>query len=300
MKHKTVNAPPGIAPLAVAGLTVRCGERTLVHDLSFTLAPGELLGLIGPNGAGKSTVLKAIAQLMPSRGDIRLHGEDVRRLPARERARRIAYLSQEERLHWPLTVWDLVALGRYPHTEGLGTARDTAQRAAVARALHVAEAWDLRSRRVDTLSGGERARVRLARALAVDAPVLLADEPVAALDPRQRLRIMALLRAQCRLGISLIVVLHELTLASQFCDRLLLLEQGAPAALGRAAEVLTAALIQKVYGVQALFGEHEGTRYVVPWAVAACSPRPGVSLAQADYKDTDGKPANAMATSDSS
>jgi len=261
-----------VSLLQVEGLSVRLGGRDLVQRVDLNLGAGEMFGLIGPNGAGKSTLVKAIAQLVPYAGRILVGGERLDQMPARERACRLAYLSQDDRLQWPISVQDLVALGRHPYRgswwRGAGAASD-ADRHAVDRALRATDVWRLRGRRADTLSGGERALARLARVLAVEAPLLLADEPVAALDPLHQLRVMELLHEQCRAGTAAIVVLHDLTLASRFCDRLLLLHEGAPVAAGPVAEVLSAENLRRVYGIRALLGEQAGQRYIVPWAVEA-------------------------------
>ncbi len=256
------------AGLAVAGLTIRHGSRAVVRDLSFVVAPGELLGLIGPNGAGKSTVVKAIAQLLRYQGDIQFNGQAIATMPTRERARHLAYLSQDDAVQWPIRVWDLVALGRHPYHGSWwrGAAMSDADRAVIESALHLTASWSLRERRFTELSGGERARVRLARALAVDAPLLLADEPIAALDPQHQLGVMRLLREHCQRGNSLVLVLHDLTLASRFCDRLLLLDRGRCFAQGTAQAVLTPETLREVYGIQALMGEHQQQAYILPWA----------------------------------
>ena len=254
--------------LELAGVGVCLGGRYLARDLSLRVAEGELVGFIGPNGAGKSTLVKAIAQLLPHEGEIRLGGRPLSRVPARERATLLAYLGQDDRVQWPISVADLVALGRHPYRGGWwrgAGAPSAADRRAIESAMRATDVWEMRDRSIDTLSGGERARARLARALAVEAPLLLADEPVAALDPRHQLEVMALLRAHCRRGASAIVVLHDLTLASRFCDRLLLLHQGRSVAFGSADEVLTDAHLRLAYGIRAVMGEHRGQVYVVPW-----------------------------------
>ncbi|GAB0150553.1 ABC transporter ATP-binding protein [Marichromatium sp. PS1] len=255
--------------LTVDGLEVRIGARTLLREVALALEAGELLGVVGPNGSGKSTLVKAIAQLLPHRGEVRLAGEPLARLPARQRARRLAYLGQDDGVRWPISVADLVALGRHPWQSGgwggASAARAARDREAVERALVAAEVEALRARRLDTLSGGERARAKLARALAVEAPLLLADEPIAAADPRHQLRIMELLRAHCARGAGVVLVLHDLTLASRFCDRLLLLHQGRALAQGRPGEVLDAANLRTAYGIEVLGGSHHGEPYLIPW-----------------------------------
>ena len=272
--------------LTTEALSVELGGKQLLANVDLKIMAGELFGLIGPNGAGKSTLLQAIMQLLPYRGAVSLDGRPLARMSARARAQRLAYLSQHDRLQWPISVRDLVALGRHPYrgswwrsglpaglhdedrqTNQAGDAQ--ADERAIEAALHATDIWSLRERRADELSGGERARARLARVLAVEAEVLLADEPVAALDPMHQLRVMELLRARCQAGQTVVVVLHDLTLASRFCDRLLLLDKGVAVASGKVETVLSAEHLANVYGVQAIIGEHQDGdqvhRYIVPW-----------------------------------
>jgi iron complex transport system ATP-binding protein len=224
-----------------------------------------VIGLIGPNGAGKSTLVRAIAGLIPSDGAILIDGTPVGTLPLRERARAIAYLPQGQSVHWPLTVARLVALGRLPHLAPFARPGDADAR-AIERAIERTDLGALRDRPIDELSGGERARVLLARALAVEAPLLLADEPLAALDPAHQIEVMALLRDEAQRGATVIAVLHDLTVAARWCDRLLLLHRGRLAADGDPRAVLTAETIRSVYGVSAFIGEAEGEPLVVPLA----------------------------------
>ena len=258
--------------LAIDNVSVKYGQRAILDQVSLALAAGELVGLIGPNGAGKSTLVKGIAQLVPYRGQIQLDGYDLARLPPKQRATQLAYLSQGDGMHWPIAVEDLVALGRYPYQGGWRYRRRpdrASEQQAIEAALASTDLQALRDRRIDQLSGGERARARLARVLAVQAPVLLADEPVAALDPRHQLKVMGLLRQHCRKGAATIVVLHDLTLASRFCDRLMLLDEGRQVALGPVKQVLTPRNLQTVYGIKAVLGEHQQQTYAVPWTCCA-------------------------------
>jgi iron complex transport system ATP-binding protein len=252
--------------LAVEALQVHWAGKACVRQVSFEVQAGELFALIGPNGAGKSTALKALAQLLPHQGRVRLQGDDLAALAPLQRARRLAYLSQGDAVAWPLAVRDFVALGRIPHQRRWGPRLATAaDHAAIDCALAAMHLGEMQQRSLDQLSGGERARARLARALAVEAPLLLADEPVSALDPFHQLSVMELLRAQCNAGRAVVVVLHDLTLASRFCDRVLLLDRGQAVACGAPRQVLTPAHLQNVYQVQAMHGEHESQGYVVPW-----------------------------------
>ena len=245
-------------------VSVTLGGRRVVDGVSADLAGG-VIGLIGPNGAGKSTLVRAVAGLIVSEGTILLDDKPVASLPLRERARRIAYLPQGQSVHWPLTVARLVALGRLPHLAPF--ARPGAEdAAAIEQALARTELLDLRDRPIDELSGGERARALLARALAVEAPLLLADEPLAALDPAHQIEVMALLRAEAARGATVIAVLHDLTIAARWCDRLLLIDRGRLVADGAPQDVLTAERIGSVYGVSAFIGEAEGQPLVVPLA----------------------------------
>lgn len=243
-------------------VSVTLGGRRVVDQVGASLAGG-VIGLIGPNGAGKSTLVRAVAGLIPTEGAILIDGAPIASLPLRERARRIAYLPQGQAVHWPITVERLVALGRLPHLAPFARAA-AADAEAIERALERTELVGLRDRPVDELSGGERARVLLARALAVEAPLLLVDEPLAALDPAHQIEVMALLRAEAGRGATVIAVLHDLTLAARWCDRLLLIDRGRLVANGRPAEVLTADRIGAVYGVSAFIGEAAGDPLIVP------------------------------------
>ena len=235
------------------GLAVALGRRAVVHDASFTLQGGTLVGVLGPNGAGKSSLVRALLGLIPSTGAIAIDGAPIASLPRAAIARRIAYLPQGQALHWPLSVERLVALGRIPHLGPLSRP-GAADRAAVARAMERAGVAPLAGRIATELSGGERARVMLARALAVEARALIADEPLASLDPAHQIDGMALLRAEADAGALVIAVLHDLTMAARYCDRVLVMADGEMVADGPPRAVLTPALLARVYGVTAHFG----------------------------------------------
>ncbi len=250
--------------LDVTGLCVDLAGHEVITDVSLTLAPGELVALLGPNGAGKTTLLRATLGLVPRRrGRVVLGGDDPARLTPAERARRVAYLPQVRALAWPLPVRDLVALGRFAHGAALGRL-GAADARAVDRALAECELQALAHRPADTLSGGELSRAHLARALAAHAPVLLADEPVAALDPLHQLQVMSLLRGHADAGHAALVVLHDAALAARFATRLAWLKDGRVVADGPPVDTLTAARFREVYGVHAVVRRVDGHWLVAP------------------------------------
>ncbi len=262
--------------IVATNATVRFGDRIALAGVDCAVRSGEMVALIGPNGAGKTTLMRVLADLQPLQaGEARYDGRPARELGRGELARRVAFLAQGGAAHWPLRVDHLVGLGRLPHRRAfLGLS--AADHAAIEAALAAADVAHLRARTLGALSGGERARVLLARALAVEAEMLLADEPVAALDPLHPLRAMELLRSVARSGAGVVAVLHDLTLAVRFCDRLIVLAGGRVVADGPPS-VLTDAVVAAVYGVEALRGEYRGEPFIVPWTATEPSPaaRPG-------------------------
>lgn len=229
---------------------VALGRRPVVRDVSAAFAAGTLTGIVGPNGAGKSTLARAMLALVPATGAVRIDGDDVAALPRAGLARRIAYLPQGQTLHWPLTVERLVGLGRLPHLAPMSRIAG-GDAAAIERAMARADVLDLRDRIATELSGGERARTLFARALAVEAPALIADEPLASLDPGHQIDVMELLRAEADTGKLVIAVLHDLTMAARYCDRLLVIDRGTILADGTPRDVLTPELLRAVYGIDA-------------------------------------------------
>ncbi|WP_456237108.1 ABC transporter ATP-binding protein [Arenibaculum pallidiluteum] len=246
------------------------GGSAILSGLDLSVRPGELLGLVGPNGAGKSTLLRVLAGIEPPTAGAVLY-DGARSVGGPALARRLAYLPQGGEVNWSVTVEDAVALGRLPH-RGLDTARDAAAIAAAMAATGVAA---LKDRRIDTLSGGERMRTLLARALAVEAEILLADEPIAALDPASQLDAMALLRRLARAGTGVVAVLHDLSLAVRWCDRLVLMATGSVVAEGAPSAVLDARNLAEIFGIEALRTEWEGQPVVVPWRRAERTGRTG-------------------------
>lgn len=225
--------------------TRNAGAGAIVRDINLTLESG-LTGLAGPNGSGKTTLLRALAGVAPHSGEILLNAQAVHELQPSHRARLVAYLPQIVSVSWPVCATDLVALGRLPHGD---RDRDSGHE-AVKRAMEATGISHLADRQVDTLSGGERARVLLARALAVEAPVLIADEPIAALDPRYQIETMQLLRSIADSGKLVIAAIHDLALAARYSDRLLIMKSGNIAADGAPDEALNEDSIQSVFGLR--------------------------------------------------
>jgi iron complex transport system ATP-binding protein len=247
-------------------ITARYGDTPVLQAVDFTARAGEMVGLIGPNGSGKTTLLRILANLRaPEAGTVRYSGKTAAELGARNLARRVSYLAQGGEVHWPMRADALVALGRLPHRGGAGGS-DARDRDAVMRAMAAADVTHLGERTMREVSGGERMRILLARALAVEGELLLADEPTAALDPLHQLQVMSLLRASVRDGHGVIVVLHDLTLAMRFCDRLVLLAEGGVLVEGAPAAVLTDELVARAYGVDVVRGERGGVPFLLPWA----------------------------------
>ncbi len=249
--------------LTVDRLSVSLKDREVLRGVSFDLKPGAFVGLIWPNGAGKSTLLKAVMGLLPREGGIELGGAPMERLSPKERAREIAYLPQEREVIWPISVEDLITLGRAPYHDAFSGLEDS-DRAAIKAAIEAMDLGDLRNRSALELSGGERARALIARALAQDTGLLLTDEPAAGLDPAHQISLMATFSRLAKEGHSILASLHELTLAGQWCDRLILLSKGRIIADGSPGEVLTKDNLANVYGVSAHISQTEDGLAVFP------------------------------------
>ena len=238
----------------------------LLEDISFSIAAGNLIALIGPNGSGKTTLLKILLGLLaPNSGVVTLHGQPLATLEPKARAKTIAYVSQQPALSFPLTVRELVALGRYPHG---GRGRESeADAMAIKHALERTAANDLSDRQFNTLSGGEKQKVLIARALAQSARVLLLDEPTLHLDLNFQLQILSALKQLCvEEGITVITVLHDVNLVSLFADQALLLSGGALRGFGPVADVVNEASIKALLDVDmtAIAGTDSRPRYFVP------------------------------------
>ena len=250
--------------IELRGVTVELGGRPVVDRVDATMERGEWLALIGPNGAGKTTLLRAVAQLVPFAGEIELGGRPALDLSRAELARLVAVVPQEPSTPPWMTVAEYVLLGRTPHLGPLAKegARD---RDAAARALARLDLLGFVDRRLGTLSGGEKQRVVVARALAQEASIVLLDEPTAALDighQQQALDLLDVLRQES--GLTLVAAMHDLTLAAQYADRMLLLDRGRVVANGPPVDVLTEATIAEHYGAAIDVVDVGGRIAVVP------------------------------------
>jgi len=254
-----------VTALAVQKLAVSLDRTPVLHGVTCAAAAGGWLALIGPNGAGKSTLIRAAAGLVPYHGAIRLYGTDVKSLRLRDRARLIAYVPQEPVLPPDMTVGQYVLLGRTPHLGYLGGPgrHDREQAAAALERLDIAR---FEGRRLARLSGGERQRVVLARALASEPRLLLLDEPTSMLDVGHEQQVLELVdRLRREVGLTVLSTLHDLTVAGQYADELVLLHEGRVAASGPAAVVLTAERIGAVYAASvSVMAGQDGRLVVAP------------------------------------
>jgi iron complex transport system ATP-binding protein len=244
-------------------VSVALGATQALDGVTFGVSPGEWVAVIGPNGAGKTTALRALCGLVPYGGSITVDGDEVRALGRRRLARRMALVPQLPERPPELTVGEYVLLGRTPHL-GYLAAEGAADRHAAARALHRLELTSFSDRLLGSLSGGELQRAVLARALAQEADVLLLDEPTSALDlgrQQQALELAHELRAD---GLTVVATLHDLTLAGQYADRLVLLDRGTVVADGPPGEVLSAENVAAFYGAHVRILEEEGRIFVLP------------------------------------
>lgn len=252
----------GAPMLTASNLSVRLDRTLIISDASLTLRQGQFTVLVGPNGAGKTTLVRALAGVLPCDGAIHLEDRPLAEYVPRERAKRIAYLPQGNTFHWPMPVEQIVALGRYPHGDPFSPPTEADKR-AVAHALEVTGTQELAHRPVTHLSGGEKARVALARALATQARILLADEPTMSLDPRHQLTVMDLLRDQARKGGAVLAVVHDLALAARYADRVIMIQNGRISADDNPQDALSEERIASVFGVEATIIEFDRSRIPV-------------------------------------
>lgn len=242
--------------LNVQNLGFAHGSTATLEGINATFEAGRLSIILGPNGAGKSTLLACLAGLQkPNSGAAKLGDESISNMPTPARAKRIGLLPQGAETHWAITSEALVALGRIPHLRGVGAS--TNDRRAIAAAMHATATDGFAHRPITQLSGGERARVLLARVLAGEPEWILADEPLANLDPGYQLDILDLLRQQARGGKGVVAVLHDLQHAVRFADHVVLLHHGSIFAQGTVNDVITAQNLATVYGIDALLSKDE-------------------------------------------
>ena len=253
-----------IAALHASDLHASLGGVEVLRGITLALPAGRWTSIVGPNGAGKTTLLKALAQLTPHSGQVRILGRDARALTARERARAIAWLGQNEGGAADLLTRDVVMLGRLPHQEWLGpaTGRD---REAVRAAMEQTQCWEWRDRPLGSLSGGERQRVLLARALTVGAPVLVMDEPLANLDPPHQADWLRIVRSHVQAGGTAITVLHEITMALH-ADEIVVMRAGRIAHQGACADAATHRALEDVFDRRIAVREVQGQWVALPTA----------------------------------
>jgi len=251
-----------VIAIAARGLHVALGAREVLHGIDLALPAGRWTAVVGPNGAGKTTLLKALAGLLPARGEVAWLGREARQWARRERARAIAWLGQSETGAEDLRAWDVVMLGRLPHQPWLASP-SAADLDAVEQAMRQTQCWDWRERPLGQLSGGERQRVLLARALAVGAQLLLMDEPLANLDPPHQADWLALVRRHVGGGGTAVTVLHELSLALQ-ADDLLVVRDGRIAHHGPCSDAATHAALRSVFGGRVQVHELAGRWIALP------------------------------------
>jgi iron complex transport system ATP-binding protein len=254
--------------LSAQNVGVTLSGRTVLNDISLSLSSGHLVALVGPNGAGKTTLLRALAGLVPSTGSIAVGADRLSSLALRERAKRFGYLPQGHVVHWPLPAKDVVALGRYPHGATDPARLSPTDEQAVMRAMQATNVVEFAERPVTELSGGERSRVALARVLAVEAPIVLADEPTASLDPRYQIDVMTNLRHAADRGTLVLVVTHDLGLAARFADTVIVLSDGRLAAQGKPADALSDRIMADVFRISAYRADYRNEAVILPWAGA--------------------------------
>ena len=243
--------------LSCSGLGVVIGSKTILADVSLSIAVGKVTAIVGPNGAGKSTLLSCLAGLRePSSGTVTLDAASLGAMKPRDRARRLAFLPQTPEIAWSVECRTLIELGRTPFVGARG--QTEADRAAVDRAMAAANVTGFEHRIVDTLSGGERARVLIARALAGEPEWLLADEPLTGLDPAHQIDAAALFRRLADDGVGVVVTLHDLSMALRMSDRIIVLAEGGVLADEPPVSALTPEVLKRAYGVEATLTQGAG------------------------------------------
>ncbi len=250
--------------IGIEALSVTLGKRQVVETLSLSLQRGRVTAILGANGAGKTSLLRAVAGLVPpSAGSIAIDGTPIAALSLPERARRLGYLPQNGQPAWALTVHELVALGRLPHRSPFAVLSPLDE-AAIQAAMAQTDVAHLAARTIDTLSGGEKARAKFARVLAAETDWILADEPLASLDPPHQQDVLRLMRAAADAGKGVLVVLHQLDAAARVADDVLILKQGRAVAFGPCAEVLTSTTLEAAFDMAMDVITHQGRVAILP------------------------------------
>ena len=250
--------------LKAENVSAELGGRRVLQDFTTTIVPGDFVAVVGPNGAGKSTALKILAGLIaPAGGSVTLNGTALAGMPRRECAQHIAYLPQDRTVHWPLLADRVVALGRLPH-RSFAAAESHTDKLAIEAAMQRMDVMQFAQRPIGAVSGGERARVLIARALAQDARYLIADEPTAGLDPAHALTVFQEFSRLAADGRAVITALHDLSLAARYAKRVILLKDGCCIADGTASLVLTRQRLAQAFGIEAIVTTIDGIPVVVP------------------------------------
>ena len=243
--------------LSLTDANVVQDKKSLLKNVSFSIESGMMVGLVGPNGAGKTTAVRALlGQQKMSSGSAKIADVNVATYTPQALARAIAYLPQTRHLAWPIGVYEAVALGRFAYGGALGRLSHV-DKTAIDAAMLMCDLHMLARRSVASLSGGELARVHIARALASETLALIADEPIAALDPRHALDVLNLLKAKAKSGAAVLVILHDLNWATRFCDEIILMDQGHVVAQGVPRTILTSQSLADVFGVRASWDHDE-------------------------------------------
>ncbi len=250
--------------LMVKNISLELEGHKILQDVSASVKAGETVGLIGPNGAGKSCLLKSILGLLDlDTGSISIDGENLKDLSLKNRAKKMAYAAQGAPVHWPLTAETVVGLGRVPHLNPWQKLSKD-DKIALEYAMQRTDCLDLKDRQVTTLSGGERARVLLARVLATGAKYILADEPVSSLDPSHQLQVMKILSGLSKNGNGVLVVLHDLSHALRYCDRIILLNEGKVIGQDTPDKILSDDNLKNIFGISAARWSENGHQFLSP------------------------------------
>jgi iron complex transport system ATP-binding protein len=246
-------------------ISLRIGSRTILNDISVQIEAGKIIGLIGPNGAGKTSLLKILANVQNEyTGNYDFSGKPIQHYTLKQLAKAFAYLAQDATAHWPLKVEKLIALGRIPF-QGMSNRLNSNDYQAIQKAVIQTDIEHLLGRIVTELSGGERARVFLARLFAAEPSVIFLDEPIAALDPYHQLHVMEILKEHAANGGTVVIVLHDLNLAARFCDELILMDKGTIAAQGKIDDLLKNQLLEDIYGIQLKMFCQDDAYAITPW-----------------------------------